>query len=295
MKTAVVTVTFNSGPVITAFLECCTKQILTDFELIIVDNNSTDDTLKKIQPFLDQLSIKLFASPENVGVSEGNNIGIRYALEEGFDTVMLINNDVEFEASLFHQLLEDLESNPHASALVPRMNFFDSKNIIWYGGGKFTYWAGPLQKHLRLRRAANKNFQRPSYVDYAPTCLLLLRSSVFREIGFMDPRYFVYFDDTDFCYRMKLAGKKIRYVPDLTLFHKVSHSTGGDKSSFSIKMFTRNQMYFMRKFFPRWIWPYFYCMIQAKYLMRLLLGMDTIGDFKSRQKAIREGFAMPIS
>ena len=294
MKTAVVTVTFNSGPVITAFLQCCSEQTLTDFELVIVDNKSTDDTLQKIQPFLDRLPIKLFASPENVGVAEGNNVGIRYALEKRFDTVMLINNDVEFEASLFKRLLEDLERNPRASAIVPRINYFTPKNMIWYGGGKFSYWTGPLQKHLHLRRRFDKNFQQPSYVDYAPTCLLLLRSSVFMDIGLMDPTYFVYFDDTDFCYRMKVAGRKIRYVPELTLFHKVSHSTGGDKSSFSIKMFTRNQMYFMRKFFPKWVWPYFYCMIQAKYLMRLFLGMDTITDFRSRQQAIREGFQMPV-
>jgi GT2 family glycosyltransferase len=294
MKLGVVTVTYNSSAVIEDFLRCCEKQTYKDFLLIIVDNNSSDNTLGVIQSFQDRLKIKSAAESINHGVALGNNIGIIHALQHSADYILLINNDVTFESTFFEQLIISLGKRADVAAVVPKMNFFDHSDVIWYGGGKFTYWKGPMAKHLQFGKKDNCRHQEAFFVDYAPTCAMLLRSETFQEIGLMDEKYFVYYDDTDFCFRMKKNGKRILFVPSIVLLHKVSILTGGEKSAFAIRMFSRNQIYFMRKHFHSIACLFFYIVIQLKNLLRFILGKDNLADYKLRMDSIREGFRMKM-
>ena len=77
---------------------------------------------------------------------------------------------------------------------------------------------------------------------------MLIKNSIFKKIGFMDENYFIYFDDTDFCFRLKLAGIKIGFINNAFIYHKVSLSTGGSKSKISVYYENRNRFYFRKKF-----------------------------------------------
>ena len=92
-------------------------------------------------------------------------------------------------------------------------------------------------------------YSKPAYFDYAPTCFMLIDNKVFKSIGLMDEKYFVYYDDTDFVYRAIRHGYRIFFLPSLHVLHKVSSSTGGEESLFSIYYSTRNRIYFLRKNF----------------------------------------------
>ncbi len=295
MKLAVVTVAFNSGAVIEEFLSCCEKQQFTDYLLIVVDNNSQDTSMKSTRAYEGKLPLKIIALAENVGVAEGNNVGISHGLEQGSEYILLLNNDVTFNESFFGDLVGRLEQAADASVLVPKINYYSPANMIWYAGGKFVFYAGPLAWHLGEGDWDSASAEVNAFVvNYAPTCAMLIRSAVFRRVGLMDKKYFVYWDDTDFCYRLLKHQERILYDPSVLMYHKVSSLTGGGKSAFSIKMYSRNQVYFVRKHFNmlrRW---YYYFTIHAMNLLRLINGKDNSKEFVLRTKSFLLGFDIPV-
>ncbi|MBZ5501602.1 MAG: glycosyltransferase family 2 protein, partial [Acidobacteriia bacterium] len=126
-------------------------------------------------------------------------------------------------------------------------------------------------------------------VDHAPACCLLVRKEVFARIGLMDSRYFVYLDDTDFCYRAKRAGLRLFYLPSARLLHKASSLTGGPESDFSVRYRTRNQIYFMLKHLGLWRGLYYLPAFQIFLVLKLIFREIDLSGFFLREKAFAEG------
>lgn len=103
--------------------------------------------------------------------------------------------------------------------------------------------------HIGIEERDQSQYQESKFVEYSPTCFMLINREAFSQIGNMDEQYFVYSDDKDFTWRMDSFGLKILYVPKAAIDHKVSSSTGGDDSPFSIFYMTRNRIYLIRKHF----------------------------------------------
>ena len=103
----VVTVTFNSAPVLGPFLKCVLAQDLRNFILYVVDNVSNDESTAILKELSDP-RLRLILNSTNKGVAEGNNIGIRAALDDGCETILLLNNDTEFSSTLFRTLYDGL-------------------------------------------------------------------------------------------------------------------------------------------------------------------------------------------
>jgi GT2 family glycosyltransferase len=101
--------------------------------------------------------------------------------------------------------------------------------------------------HIGLRRLDQGQYDNACYTGYAPTCFLLVDATVFARVGLMDESYFVYYDDADFMWRLRCAGLRVRYVPGAVVQHKVSTSTGGGESPFTVYYSNRNRIYFIRK------------------------------------------------
>lgn len=135
----------------------------------------------------------------------------------------------------------------------------------------------------------------PFLTDYAPTCCVLFDRSVFQRIGLMDERYFVYWDDTDFLWRMRRAGMKVMVDPSTIVFHKVSSSTGGRLSDFTIRYVFRNQIFFTRKFHGTGWAIYSAAMAMLSGVARIARNGDTLRHLGLRARAIREGFSMTRS
>lgn len=289
-KMCLVTVTYQSGEVLRPFLECVRAQTLPEAKLVVVDNASKDNTLKVLEQFAVANSA-LIANKENLGVAAGNNQGIRYALEAGAEWVLLINNDTEFPPDLCQELLR--VARDHACrVLVPAISYFDSPESMWYSGGSFTWRRGAIL----TRHSEDPLPERPvlRVVDYAPTCCMLVHRSVFEQIGLMDEAYFVYWDDTDFCWRLRRAGVPIHMYTGAVLAHKVSKLTGGARSPFTIRYVSRNQVYFLRKHFPQSLARLCVVSIRLKNLVRRLIGMDSKEELRMRQAAVTEGWNMPL-
>lgn len=245
----VVTVTFNSRGVIDDFMKSILKQTCGNFILYVVDNASSDETLNRLAEYNDTRIVSI-ANQENVGVAEGNNIGIQAALKEGCELVLLINNDTVFDLDLFEKLVKGLEENG-CDMVVPKILFFDRPDTIWCAGGYFSVIRG-APAHCGLgHRADDHRFNQTRMVSHSPTCCMLIKREVFDRVGLMDPNYFAYFDDSDFCWRAHRAGAKLFYLHDAKMLHKVG-SLSKAVSDFNVRFHTRNHVYFVLKNITRW-------------------------------------------
>ena len=222
-------------------LESLRKLDYPNYEIIVVDNGSTDgscEIFKKNYPY-----VKLIENEKNLGVAEGNNLGIYQAKGE---YILLLNNDIVVDRNLLNELLTVLESNPEIGIVGPTMYYYDDPKRIWFGGGGKICWNRGKTNILRSNEIDNGQFEKITEVDYIVSCALLTKKELFKKIGYMDSKYFAYFDETDWCVRAHKAGYRVLYVPKAKIWHKIS-STSKKISGFTEYYFTRNQFLFMKR------------------------------------------------
>lgn len=278
MKIGIVTITFNSGDVLFPFMECIKDQTHTDYILYIIDNISNDNTIEIAEKYSKDKRVKIIKNSQNVGVAAGNNQGIKLALADGCDALLILNNDVEFENTLLEKLNNQLIQNPQYDLVTCKMMYYYDKNLIWYAGSNFDRKNGWLVPHIGMLERDMGQYDKPMTMEYAPTCCVLINKIVFEHIGLMDEQYFAYFDDTDFFYRIFKDGRhKLLYYPFVSFYHKVgslSKSKDGTPQNFKfgdfhIKLSTRNKVYYLRKQKTLMAWIniiWFFFRMQLKFL-----------------------------
>lgn len=241
-KIAIVMVNYNGKKFQNETLRSIEKFSYKNYKVIIVDNASTDGSVqacKKEFPWVYFIELG-----RNTGVAHGNNVGIKYALKNNFEYVLLLNNDVEMQADILERLLNDASNT---TITVPKIYYFDKKKVIWSAGG-FVNWDTGCPQHLGYNKVDGPMFNKKMEVECAPTCCMLIHRDIFQKVGFMDPAYFLYYDDTDFCLRAVDRGIKILYIPEAVMWHKVHSSTGGKSiSKISVYYMSRNRLYLLKK------------------------------------------------
>lgn len=243
----IVTVLYNSNDVLPGFFSSISSQQGINYRLYVIDNSPNDSGTRISEEAAKLLKIDAVCifNNENVGVAKGNNQGIELALKDGCSHILLANNDTEFAPTTIFKLWEDMVKNGEYAS-TPKLMYYDTPDIIWYAGGHINPWT-MRTPHYGLNEKDNGQFDMKCHVNYAPTCFMLVDSTVFEKVGRMDERYFVYSDDTDFVWRMNILGMNISYNPEAVVLHKVSTSTGGASSPFTQYYSNRNRIFFIRK------------------------------------------------
>ncbi|MCK5123537.1 MAG: glycosyltransferase family 2 protein [Candidatus Pacebacteria bacterium] len=203
-------------------IESLQKVEYSNYKIIIVDNNSEDDSVLAVRKKYPE--IKIIENEKNLGFAGGNNVGIKYAIENDADYVLLINNDTTVEKDFLRELVEEGESNKNNGLLGPKTNYHSEPNRIWFAGGKVS-WLKNKGTHLGLDEIDNGQYNEIKEVDYLTGCCLLIKREVIQKIGILAEDYFLYYEDTDFSLRAKNVGYKCVYVPKAKIYHKVSRST----------------------------------------------------------------------
>lgn len=288
-RIGVVTVTYNSAAVLPEFLDSIGRQTSQEFILYVVDNASIDKSVEIVGGF-DDPRLRVIANTQNLGVAEGNNQGIRAALADGCDAVLLLNNDTVFPADMFAQLRDGLELY-NCAMTTPKIYYHDEPNKIWAAGGYFQPWLGYRTQHYGGEQEDTGQFDAVRSVTYAPTCCVLIHRDVFHRIGLMDPLYFVYVDDVDFMFRAMKAGFVMKYLPEAKLWHKVSSLTG-HMSDFMIRYATRNRIYFLRKHLTCLNAELWYGIYQFHYAIDYLRRDSSRQRWKLRRLSANEGRLM---
>lgn len=184
----------------------------------------------------------------NLGFAEGNNVGIKYALNTGYDYILLLNNDTVVGARFLTELIGFAEHTPKAGIFGPKVYYHSQTDRIWFAGGEISWWRGKT-RHLHAHEIDCGQADDAREVDYIVGCSLLIKREVIEEIGLLDRIYFTYFEDIDWCWRAKQKGYKIYYVPGSEVWHKIS-STSAHQSDFYNYYFARNRVIFFNKYGP---------------------------------------------
>lgn len=188
-------------------------------EILIVDNGSTDHSVKALRKRFGN-GIKIVETELNLGFAGGVNVGVQTALAEGAGSILLLNNDTIVAPDMIQHLVAAANQAPRAGIIGPVIYYYDYPERIWCLGAREIRWL-PVPLELSARALSKAN-SKPFQLDYGNACGMLIRRQVFETIGLFDARYFIYFEDVDFCRRARQAGYEVWCVPQARMWHKVS-------------------------------------------------------------------------
>jgi len=201
------------------------KVTLVDFDIILVDNASTDDSFNKLKK--EFINIIFLQTTKNLGFTGGNNFGIKKALELEYEYIMLLNNDVFVDSKFLYFLINYLDFNAEVGAVQPLIYNHPDRNMVWNGGGKFNRFFGNAYS-IKIKPIDNK----PLEVDWISGCALFIRSSVFIKFGIFREKYFTYCEDVDLSFRIRLSNYKLALIPSSVIYHI---GCGSSKTTFKRK------------------------------------------------------------
>jgi GT2 family glycosyltransferase len=244
---SVLIVTYNSSPTIENCLASLNNQTCKDFEVILVDNCSSDDTVGIIESLRSRLGYPLRLIPlrENKGFAGGNNHALKFA---GGQYIALLNPDAFADAAWLDELLKEMGSHPEAGIGASKMIVYGSQTIDSAGDGFST----ALKGYKRGEGKSAQLFGQEEYVFGACAGAALYRKKMIDEIGFFDEEFFLIHEDTDLNFRVQLAGWRVLYVPTAVVQHKVGASIG-NMSDTAFYYALRNSELVKVKNVPFWI------------------------------------------
>jgi len=197
------------------------KQVTTAHQVIVVDNGSKDDSASAIRKEFP--NITLIETGENLGYAEGNNVGIRHALQAEADYIFILNNDTKVEPDILEAFLEN-RANPIQGA---KTHLMSTPTILDHIGGNWNPQKGEFD--LVGARDKAENWTLPLTLDYVCGVALFVQAKVFQKVGLFEPRFFLFWEESDWCLRAKRLGYLASFCPHAKLYHKVSASFTGGK------------------------------------------------------------------
>ncbi|MFH0856856.1 MAG: glycosyltransferase family 2 protein [bacterium] len=223
-KTAVIILNWNGMKYLPDCLGTLVKQDYPkeDREFILVDNASTDESVKYAQENFPEITI--IRNDKNYGFDKGNNIGIKYALEKGYEYIVLLNQDTAVDETWLRELVRAAESDKNIGGAQSLMMYHQDKEKVNSWGNQlhflgFGFCGGNTEK---LQEDFDCNIRD---IDYASCTSVIFKSCVLKEIGGgFDEEYFLYHEDTDISFRVRMAGYKMVLAPRSVMYHKYEFS-----------------------------------------------------------------------
>ena len=246
----VITLNWNRRDDTLKFLAAFSQLTYPRYRILVVDNGSTDDSVQAIAarfPYVKQI-----VNRRNLGFAAGANVGIRQALARGADFVFLANNDT-FIAPDALDLLVDAALASDVGLAAPKIYYASDPQRIWSVGG----WRNGVTMEIAACRRGQPDAglcEDPFEVDFVTGCGMLMRRQCLEEIGLFDDRFFMYYEDSDYCLRVRLAGYRVLIVPQARMWHRVATSSGGSDSPMERYYMARSSVLFFRKHVRGWRW-----------------------------------------
>lgn len=208
--------------------------------VILLDLGSTRDQLKSLRERHPRLRIVPLS--ENRGYAGNNNLGIRLALEDGADWVLLLNDDIRIAPDAVAGLTAAGEADARVGIVGPLVYHHDRPTVIQSAGGRLDprWWP----RHLDANEPDRGQLTAPRRVDWVTGCAIQIRRVVVERVGFLDERFFTYWEETEFCLRATRAGWAILNVPEARVWHKGGQ---GDASPQVAYYMVRNRLFFLAR------------------------------------------------
>lgn len=234
--------------------EKCIDSILNStaaehMHIVVVDNASSDGSMELLQQRYEKTEedrIEYIFLDHNYGFAAANNRGIEQAGALGADYVLLLNNDTEVDPNLIEQLAACSDRHPDCM-IVPKIYYSDERNRIWSAGGSVSPIIHKVS-HDGLDQIDSGQFGEEKRIEFATGCCLFIPMSVLRRTGGLDERYFLYYEDTEYSFRLGKMGIEIYYCPDAYVYHKVGGSSMGAQSPLCAYYISRNWLLCSRQY-----------------------------------------------
>lgn len=253
-KVSVITVNYNQPLVTRQLLFSIAKtNTYQNIEIIVVDNGSKENLRAELSA---QFPYVAFIRSEiNLGFAGGNNLGIAAATG---DIYFLVNNDTEFTPGLIQQLVDVLDQHPEVGMVSPRINYFDDKTLIQYAGfTPMNYYTCRNSTIGQFQRNNDEVAKTTGPTGFAHGAAMMVKKEATNKAGLMFDNYFLYYEEGDWCERIKRAGYQIWMRGDAFIYHKESISVG--KNSWLKEYFmNRNRILFIRRNGPAFASLVFY-------------------------------------
>jgi GT2 family glycosyltransferase len=214
-----------------------------NYKVVVVDNGSVDGSVPVIRERFPGVTI--VENGENLGYAGGNNVGLRYAMAQGADYALLLNNDTVVDPAFLRVLVDEVQAEPAVGIAGPTIYYHERPDVIWSAGGAIDWQRGSTRM-VGLDEWDEGQFgAEPRPVDFVTGCAMLVRRAVMEQVGLLDERFFAYYEEAEWCVRAARAGYKILHVPLARMWHKISPSTQADSPLVHYYM-TRNRLLFLR-------------------------------------------------
>jgi len=232
-----------------------------DLNVVVIDNAS-EEKLDLEENFLKNASLKIILNDKNLGFSGGHNLGIKYALSNNADYVVILNNDTILDKNLVYELLNAFDKDSKIGIVSPKIYFAkgfefhkdrykneDIGHVLWYAGGDMD-WNNVIGKHRGVDEVDKGQYEKQKEIDFSSGCCMAVKKEVFEKVGFLNEKYFLYYEDNEYSQKAKRAGYEVIYTPKAVLWHKNAGSAGGSGSNLQDYYITRNRLLFGLAYAP---------------------------------------------
>lgn len=238
-----------------------------NFKLIVVDNDSDEKCVNDLKLYINQKeNITFIETGCNLGYAGGNNVGIKYAISHGAEYIAIVNNDVIINDSSFNSSIEILESDNNVAFVGPAILEFNS-DLIQYTGGTINY-KKVISPHLNFNKKYVKSDAKIE-CDYIGGACMLFKASIINEIGYIPEDYFLFWEETEWCSKVKKLGLKCICSMGGYVNHKGSASIR-KKLGFESYYLEKNRILFALRnnetFFDKMqsiLWIFFYAIVKG--------------------------------
>lgn len=219
-KVSIIIVNWNGKDVLAKCLKSLSKIEYRNYEVILVDNNSTDGSQNYLKKYITRNKTFIIQNQSNLGFAPANNQGYKIATGK---YVLLLNNDTEVSKTFLSGLVKRMEEDLKIGAIQPKIFLMDKKGYL-DNAGSFMTQTGFLQ-HWGFMEKDRKEFSQEKEVLSTKGACMLIRKEVIDKVGLFDNDFFSYFEETDFCLRSWLIGYKSLYYPNEYIFHKLGSTS----------------------------------------------------------------------
>jgi GT2 family glycosyltransferase len=227
MKLVILVLNWGQPQATLACLASLRRAELCGGEIVVIDNGSGDgsaDILRAADP-----ALRLITLPENLGYAGGNNVGLRLALEEGADRILVLNNDTTVAPEFLQALMGALDDSPEAAAVCAAVHRLDRPEMLNVAFARINFLDRNAVRLRGVNALPSEGFAHRQEVEAVIGCCVLFRAEALRAVGLFDEDFFAYHEDIDWSLRARRAGWTLLYEPYARVFHARSGSTTLDQ------------------------------------------------------------------